>query len=88
LVAQSKKSTQAVNLLAFDVETARDTALANTLAGAENVVAPAATRAQTAAQSSGALLPEVAPERPWRRTASSGESGKEGRARHDNPPRV
>lgn len=64
LVNEAKRGNLAVNQLAYEAQTARDTALANQLEGAAGVVNPAAARAQAVAESSGTMLPEVAPSGP------------------------
>ena len=64
LVNEAKRGNLAVNQLAYEAQTARDTALANQLEGAAGVVNPAAARAQAVAETSGTMLPEVAPSGP------------------------
>lgn len=64
LVNEASRGNLAVNDLAFQALTARNTALANQLEGAAGVVNPAAAQARAAAESSGSMLPEVAPSAP------------------------
>lgn len=64
LVNEASRGNLAVNELAFQALTARNTALANQLEGAAGVVNPAAAQARVAAESSGSMLPEVAPSAP------------------------
>lgn len=64
LVDEASRGNLAVNELAYQAQTARNTALANQLEGAAGVVNPTAAQAKAAAESSGSLLPEVAPSGP------------------------
>lgn len=64
LVNEASRGNLAVNELAFQALTARNTALANQLEGAAGVVNPAAAQARAAAESSGSMLPEIAPSAP------------------------